>query len=191
VGSSSQVTRIVDPFGCRTTLTYAASAVRQMTDVHGRITTLTIDNANRLVAVTRPELTVEELIYNSAYNETEKLIAYVSPDGLRTSFTYDTDILWRNGITSPDGATWSYHYAIWISTLVTDPQGQVTAIEHDAERNSLSVTNPLDSPQCYQYRNGLLTGYTDSADEACSCLGHSQLSWVFAMETQSVTPTSC
>jgi|GEM_PF-3711161 len=34
---------------------------------------------------------------------------------------------------------------------------------HDAERNILSVANPLDSPQSYRYSNGMLTGYTDSA----------------------------
>jgi YD repeat-containing protein len=154
--ASQRISAINNPFGLRTTYSYASNKIRRVQDAFGRISTFTVDGNGNLVQRIAPDLGVTTLSYDTSSRLTE----YRDPQGNRATFTYSGPPDFVTAIQRPTGTT-NYNYRDWLTTKVTDAAQNVTTILHDIRRNVVGTINPLGKRATYLYTANYLQGMVD------------------------------
>jgi RHS repeat-associated protein len=128
---------IQTPLGRKTTFSYHGGQLRSATDPLGRSTRYVYDQANRLIEVITPDGGT----WSAAYDPDNQLISSTDPNGNTTSYAYD-----GNGNL----------------IRVTDPKGNVTKYAYNNADQLTSVTDPLGRSDHASYNAaGELSSYTD------------------------------
>ena len=137
--SSSKLSAIVAPTGRRTTYAYdgVTGKIKTIQDPAGRVTTFTVDGSNRLTQMTTPELCTTDLTYDGS----NRLDAFADPLGYRTTYGYDSNGL-ANSVQYPTGESAGVNYVNWLSTEITDPEGNTTELTMNLGRNPTQILSP-------------------------------------------------
>ncbi|MDA1012946.1 MAG: hypothetical protein O3A00_00665 [Planctomycetota bacterium] len=120
----------------------------------GNRTSITVDGNSDLIEVLRPAGTR----FSFAYDSGHLLTARIDPMSRRTSFSYDALRRVRT-VTNPDGAVYTYSYGA-VHTI-TEPNGAVTSVQFDSDRNISAVENPLGNKTQLTWTDGWITRHED------------------------------
>ncbi len=143
VGSSfKRVNAIEDPLSRRMTYTYDTNdRLRRIEGVDGRLTTVTMDANGNLTKFITPELCTTEFRYGSGYAGAHQMMARISEDGTRTSFSYH-DSGWVSTVETPNNGKTSFTFDDLTSATVTKPNGTRTSLTFNSSRQVTAVSKP-------------------------------------------------
>lgn len=179
--TDGNLTSVTDASGRAVSFGYdTAGRIVSAADALGQTWTYDYDAAGDLVAATDPTGGTWSYTYDSAH----QLTSLTDPDGnLLATNTYDADGRVTDQ-TDATGATWTFAYgtstttvtdplgnqtvhefdANWRTTKVTDPTGAVTRYVYDAASNLVATVDPLDRERRFAYdARGNLTASLDLA----------------------------
>ena len=137
-----KITNIVDRNGNTVVFTYINGNLATVTDPSGRMTTLTYDPNNHIIAIT-------------------------DPAGTTRTFSYSNSML--TGVTTPDpllgSLNWSYTYDNGGFMLAkADPNGNTTSYTYDADHRIVSAVNPEGQTKTIIYSSGDKTSQMIESD---------------------------
>jgi YD repeat-containing protein len=139
---------------------YSYNGAGQLTQIAlplGRVWKMSYDALGRLTSVVNPN-GVAQVSYT--YDAFDRVATATDSEGYTQRYAYDAaDRVTQ--IAYLDGTTRTYAYKSLDLVSATDRQGRTTQWRYDANRNLVSISNPLDVGYAY-FENGALKSVTDS-----------------------------
>lgn len=153
------LTRITDPLGGETNLTYDLNGnVLSVQDPDGSTTLNEYDGKNRLVRVQNALAGVSVTSFDAA----GRVVMVEDAKGQTTAFAYKHQRLWKVTDALAQVTTLAYTNAGYLESL-TDPRGEITIRSYDAANQLSQVTSPDESKVTYAYDSlGRVAAVTDA-----------------------------
>ena len=103
-GENGELSRIVDPVGLVTELTYQNGKLHQITDPANRTTQMTYDSSGHLLQILNPDGTTRSF----TYDDKGRLLSQIDGESNQRFYTYQHDSSRLASVTRADGQVYSY-----------------------------------------------------------------------------------